>query len=79
MYDKGRDLGERKDLGLGAEEADDGCGGDGDGADGEAVDGGIVLGGVFEVGAVDEDVGHVVGDVEVENRGRAGYVGVELK
>lgn len=53
-------------LGVEAEKADDGSGSGGDGADGEAIDRWVALGRVGKVGAVDEDVRGMIGDMEVD-------------
>lgn len=54
------------DLGMDAEKVDDGSGSGGDRAEGEAMDRRGALGRVGKVGAVDQDVGGMVGDVEVD-------------
>jgi hypothetical protein len=66
MNNKRRGHGKRKNTGVNTQETDDGCGSGSNGADGQTVDGLIVIGSDFEVRAVDENEGRVVGDVEID-------------
>lgn len=67
VHNERRDLSKGAvDLGVDAEKADNGSGSGGDRAEGEAMDGRVALGRVGKIGAVDEDVGGMVGDVEVD-------------
>lgn len=52
---------------MNTQETNDGCSSGGNGADGQAVDSRVISDGDFEVRAVDEDEGHVVGDMEIDN------------
>lgn len=67
MHDKRWGQGQRKNIGVDTQETDDGCSSGGNGAEGQTVDSRAVSDGDFEVRAVDEDEGHVVGDVEIDN------------
>jgi hypothetical protein len=67
MNDKMWGHGKRKNTDVNTQETDDGRGSGSNGADGQTVDGLIAISGDFEVRAVDEDEGRVVGDVKIDD------------